>query len=120
MQETDRLMEDMFDVIAAHQTVGWLELVMNHASYSQTVENIFTLSFLVGPRVWHGCKALSIMMENSGVAQCFTCYPPLLHTLCHVWHEADSQEVSYQVILLCSRRCMMPKCRLGLRVRCGC
>lgn len=46
-QETDRLMEDMFDVIAARQTVGWLELVMNHASFSQTVENIFTLSFLV-------------------------------------------------------------------------
>ena len=53
MQETDRLMEDMFDVIAARQTVGWLELVMNHASFSQTVENIFTLSFLVGPHVWH-------------------------------------------------------------------
>jgi len=40
-------MEDMFDVIAAHTPVGWLELVMNHSSFSQTVENIFTLSFLV-------------------------------------------------------------------------
>ncbi len=48
MQETDRVMEDMFDVIAAHTPVGWLELVMNHSSFSQTVENIFTLSFLVG------------------------------------------------------------------------
>ena len=47
MQETDHVMEDMFDVIAAKKTVGWLELVMNHASFSQTVENIFTLSFLV-------------------------------------------------------------------------
>lgn len=46
-QETDRVMEDMFDVIAAHTPVGWLELVMNHSSFSQTVENIFTLSFLV-------------------------------------------------------------------------
>lgn len=46
-QETDRLMEEMFDVILAKQTVGWLELVMNHSSFSQTVENIFTLSFLV-------------------------------------------------------------------------
>ena len=44
-------MEDMFDVIAAHTPVGWLELVMNHSSFSQTVENIFTLSFLV--RVAH-------------------------------------------------------------------
>ena len=51
MQETDRVMEDMFDVIAAHTPVGWLELVMNHSSFSQTVENIFTLSFLV--RVAH-------------------------------------------------------------------
>ena len=40
-------MEEMFDVILAKQTVGWLELVMNHSSFSQTVENIFTLSFLV-------------------------------------------------------------------------
>ncbi|KAA6419659.1 MAG: hypothetical protein FRX49_10383 [Trebouxia sp. A1-2] len=46
-QETDRVMEDMFDVIAAHTPVGWLELVMNHNSFSQTAENIFTLSFLV-------------------------------------------------------------------------
>ena len=44
-------MEDMFDVIAAHTPVGWLELVMNHNSFSQTAENIFTLSFLV--RVAH-------------------------------------------------------------------
>ncbi len=59
-QETDRVMEDMFDVIAAHTPVGWLELVMNHSSFSQTVENIFTLSFLVRishmqPQPVHSC-----------------------------------------------------------------
>ncbi len=40
-------MEEMFGVLAANGTVGWLELVMNVHSFSQTVENIFTLSFLV-------------------------------------------------------------------------
>ncbi len=68
MQETDRVMEDMFDVIAAHTPVGWLELVMNHNSFSQTVENIFTLSFLV--RVAHiqqqPCALLSLRpIKNS-------------------------------------------------------
>ena len=47
MQETDRIMEEMYAVLEQHQTVGWLELVMNHKDFSQTVENIFTLSFLV-------------------------------------------------------------------------
>lgn len=47
MQETDRIMEEMYSVLEKHQTVGWLELVMNHKDFSQTVENIFTLSFLV-------------------------------------------------------------------------
>lgn len=40
-------MEEMYAVLDKHQTVGWLELVMNHKDFSQTVENIFTLSFLV-------------------------------------------------------------------------
>lgn len=40
-------MEEMYTVLEHHQTVGWLELVMNHKDFSQTVENIFTLSFLV-------------------------------------------------------------------------
>lgn len=46
-QETDRLMEEMFGIIKEHSPVPWLELVMNVESFSQTVENIFTLSFLV-------------------------------------------------------------------------
>ena len=46
-QETDRLMEEMFVVLQTHSTVPWLELIMNVDSFSQTVENIFTLSFLV-------------------------------------------------------------------------
>lgn len=46
-QETDRLMEEMFGIIKEHSPVPWLELIMNVESFSQTVENIFTLSFLV-------------------------------------------------------------------------
>ena len=52
MQETDRIMEEMYAVLEQHQTVGWLELVMNHKDFSQTVENIFTLSFLVSGQSW--------------------------------------------------------------------
>ena len=42
----------MYAVLEQHQTVGWLELVMNHRDFSQTVENIFTLSFLVSCQSW--------------------------------------------------------------------
>ena len=42
----------MYAVLEQHQTVGWLELIMNHKDFSQTVENIFTLSFLVTNQSW--------------------------------------------------------------------
>ena len=42
----------MYAVLQQHQTVGWLELVMNHKDFSQTVENVFTLSFLVSGQSW--------------------------------------------------------------------
>lgn len=50
-QETDKNMEVMWNILRQkereNKPVHLLELVMNHASFSQTVENLFTLSFLV-------------------------------------------------------------------------
>ncbi|KAG2426590.1 hypothetical protein HXX76_012906 [Chlamydomonas incerta] len=48
-QDTDRNMEVMWRIIKAQNSplVGFPELVLNTASFAQTVENIFTLSFLV-------------------------------------------------------------------------
>eukprot|EP00198_Chlamydomonas_reinhardtii_P009323 XP_001698660.1 predicted protein [Chlamydomonas reinhardtii] len=48
-QDTDRNMEVMWGVIKAQNSplVGFPELVLNAASFAQTVENMFTLSFLV-------------------------------------------------------------------------
>lgn len=50
-QETDKNMEEMFVVLLeasnAERGVGFPQLVHNPKSFSQTVENIFTLSFLV-------------------------------------------------------------------------
>ena len=50
-QETDRNYEDMWrqlrSVVGIGQRVQLIKLVCNHRSFAQTVENIFTLSFLV-------------------------------------------------------------------------
>jgi hypothetical protein len=50
-QETDRNYENMWrqlkTVVGYGQTVPFINLVCNHKSFAQTVENIFTLSFLV-------------------------------------------------------------------------
>lgn len=50
-QETDRNYENMWrqlrNVVGYGQTVPFINLVCNHKSFAQTVENIFTLSFLV-------------------------------------------------------------------------
>jgi hypothetical protein len=47
-QETDRNMEEMWRVLRAQGGAApLLELVLDHASFAQTVENLFALSFLV-------------------------------------------------------------------------
>ena len=68
-QETDRLMEEMFGVLTIHSTVPWLELIMNVDSFSQTVENIFTLSFLVS------CSTLftTACLAHVGQSHCLLC-----------------------------------------------
>ncbi|GAB4820960.1 hypothetical protein N2152v2_008006 [Parachlorella kessleri] len=47
-QETDKNMEEMWGVLKERGgRVNLLNLVLNHRSFAQTVENLFTLSFLV-------------------------------------------------------------------------
>lgn len=46
-QETDRNMEEMWRLLRDRPDTQVLPLVLNHASFAQTVENLFTLSFLV-------------------------------------------------------------------------
>ncbi|GMH36567.1 hypothetical protein BSKO_04435 [Bryopsis sp. KO-2023] len=53
-RQTDKNMETMFGVIRhAEEGVPFGELILNHDSFSQTVENIFTLAFLVKDRRVH-------------------------------------------------------------------
>lgn len=54
-QETDRNMENMWRQLkrlAPGTRVRLTHLVCNHSSFAQTVENIFTLSFLVSCSLW--------------------------------------------------------------------
>ena len=46
-QETDKNMEEMWKLLHKERPVQLLHLIMNHGSFAQTVENLFTLSFLV-------------------------------------------------------------------------
>ena len=46
-QETDRNMEEMWKTLTSQSKCPVAELVCNHESFSQTIENMFTLSFLV-------------------------------------------------------------------------
>ncbi|KAK9814085.1 hypothetical protein WJX72_000419 [[Myrmecia] bisecta] len=57
MQETDKNMEVMYSMLASHPRAHVLEVILNHESYAQTVENMFALSFLV--------KDARVKLENS-------------------------------------------------------
>ena len=48
-QETDRNMEEMWKILSGSEMAKCpvAELVLDHHSFSQTIENLFTLSFLV-------------------------------------------------------------------------
>ena len=46
-QETDRNMNKMNKILKSHKHVSLAKLINNPRSFAQTVENMFTLSFLV-------------------------------------------------------------------------
>jgi Nse4 C-terminal len=46
-QETDKNLDEMWGILLKEGRVPLLELVLNHASFAQTVENLFSCSFLV-------------------------------------------------------------------------
>ncbi len=56
-QETDRNLDEVWAVLIKEGSVPFLELVVNHASFAQTVENTFSVSFLVRPLRLAGAKS---------------------------------------------------------------
>mmetsp|Transcript_4317 Transcript_4317/g.12162 ORF Transcript_4317/g.12162 Transcript_4317/m.12162 type:complete len:316 (+) Transcript_4317:236-1183(+) len=46
-QETDRNMEEIWKLLHKERPTPVLHIIMNHSSFAQTVENLFSLSFLV-------------------------------------------------------------------------
>ena len=47
MQDSAKTMEQVWEVLQQHTKVSLLQLVLSHASFAQTVENLFALSMLV-------------------------------------------------------------------------
>ena len=47
MQDSAKTMEQVWAVLQKHNKVSLLQLVLSHASFAQTVENLFALSMLV-------------------------------------------------------------------------
>ena len=52
----------MFEVLIREGAVPLLELVLNHASFAQTVENLFSCSFLVRMLHAHQCRMVVIVL----------------------------------------------------------
>ncbi|KXZ45502.1 hypothetical protein GPECTOR_54g244 [Gonium pectorale] len=107
-QDTDRNMEIMWEIIQAQKEplVRFIELVLNPNCFSQTVENMFTLSFLVRDnrvQVLSTEKGLCIRAldpkkpENSGKGQ-QTQFVVALHT--DDWHKMRQK--------VAPERCLMP------------
>jgi hypothetical protein len=67
-QETDRNYENMWRALRSDvgigQSVPLIRLVCNHTSFAQTVENIFTLSFLVSLGGCLQMQTLRTMQEH--------------------------------------------------------
>lgn len=67
-QETDRNYENMWrqlrTAVGIGQQVPLINLVCNHTSFAQTVENIFTLSFLVSAAVATCIHALCLGVSS--------------------------------------------------------
>lgn len=99
----------MYSVLEQHQTVGWLELVMNHKDFSQTVENIFTLSFLVSTRSlqksacdqslhWQQTSAMPLFVQGkssscndkSSTVLSMACFH--VH-ICHLYNQGPGHDV---------------------------
>ena len=72
MQDSDKILAQLAEVLAERPRVLLLPLILSHTSFAQTVENLFALAFLVSSTAASCCLASCDCASSCACCRCET------------------------------------------------